>query len=515
MVCLRSVVISSLIAALAGCRTEHPRAPLEVSGPTAPPAEAPRPAADALMTPHQGVKRLGREAWYGLYFGSKKVGHAELWDRRTREGEPGAYAVGFSMRMSVGGLGQANELVADELRFYGAEAPHALVETRFFSTAMGFRDERVAVPVVVDGKSVMRISRSIDGKPQPTREVAGSADNLIGQFAIMPVSLEGLEVGKTLRASAWNWEQEADESVAATVREVTTRRRAGIDERIATIDISYEATGLKGTSFIAADGTMLEMTVGPALVMKLEEQAVAKSGVTGLDILGTGLKSPVKLGPPGTISGLELVVSGPPITIPSSARQTVVPGPAAEGARRTQTIRIVRGPADAVTEAERAEALLEDAVFDLSHPLVKGQLETILAGLPKDAGESDKIRAIARWVYENLDKRLATHLPTASKILEKRVGDCTEHTWLTVALMRAAKIPARPAYGVAYTGDVEAVFAYHAWVEVAIDGRWVDIDPTWGQATADATHLSFGKTLGEVSASLGGLEIISAKIVDP
>ena len=92
-------------------------------------------------------------------------------------------------------------------------------------------------------------------------------------------------------------------------------------------------------------------------------------------------------------------------------------------------------------------------------------------------------------------------------MLEKKVGDCTEHTWLATALLRASGIPARAVYGVAYTGDSEKSFAYHAWVEVELDGRWVAIDPTWNENVADATHLKLGSELGSVATAIGGVTI--------
>jgi transglutaminase/protease-like cytokinesis protein 3 len=42
--------------------------------------------------------------------------------------------------------------------------------------------------------------------------------------------------------------------------------------------------------------------------------------------------------------------------------------------------------------------------------------------------------------------------------------------------------------GLAYDAG-NRVFAKHAWNEIAIDGRWMSVDPTWNQIRADATHL--------------------------
>ena len=94
---------------------------------------------------------------------------------------------------------------------------------------------------------------------------------------------------------------------------------------------------------------------------------------------------------------------------------------------------------------------------------------------------------INRWVYDSLRKEITVGVPSALATLKSRVGDCNEHTQLTVALLRAAGIPARVAAGLAY---LDGKFYYHAWPEVWLE-RWVAVDPTFGQFPADASHLSF------------------------
>ena len=39
------------------------------------------------------------------------------------------------------------------------------------------------------------------------------------------------------------------------------------------------------------------------------------------------------------------------------------------------------------------------------------------------------------------------------------------------------------------------------------------IDPTWGEAEADATHIALGRSLGEVAGSIGGLVIDKAEVL--
>jgi len=72
-------------------------------------------------------------------------------------------------------------------------------------------------------------------------------------------------------------------------------------------------------------------------------------------------------------------------------------------------------------------------------------------------------------------------------VLRTRRCDCTEHTQLFVALGRALGIPARAVTGMIW---VDGRFYYHAWAEVQMN-EWVAVDPTFGQAPADAAHVRF------------------------
>jgi transglutaminase-like putative cysteine protease len=62
-------------------------------------------------------------------------------------------------------------------------------------------------------------------------------------------------------------------------------------------------------------------------------------------------------------------------------------------------------------------------------------------------------------------------------------------------------------------GDGIQRFGWHAWAEVDLDGRWVQVDPSWGEPLANATHLTLG--VGDEAdwvAALGGLDI---KLAEP
>jgi hypothetical protein len=91
-----------------------------------------------------------------------------------------------------------------------------------------------------------------------------------------------------------------------------------------------------------------------------------------------------------------------------------------------------------------------------------------------------KAKKIEAFVADYLDQKgLSVGYATALEVAETRKGDCSEFAILTTALCRASGIPARVAMGVAYVDEFlghTQVFGGHAWVQVYIDGKWLDID---------------------------------------
>jgi transglutaminase-like putative cysteine protease len=77
-----------------------------------------------------------------------------------------------------------------------------------------------------------------------------------------------------------------------------------------------------------------------------------------------------------------------------------------------------------------------------------------------------------------------------------------------VGLARAAGLPAKIMVGIAYH---EGAFYYHAWPAVHV-GRWVEMDPTWGQPLVDATHIRI--TEGELANQLELVQTVGTLTLD-
>ncbi len=161
-------------------------------------------------------------------------------------------------------------------------------------------------------------------------------------------------------------------------------------------------------------------------------------------------------------------------------------------------------PAD--QDGAPGEGYLEPSVYlDFRDPAVAALAARATAG-PSDAdhprrgagGEpirraEDLTRFVHGWVRA---KDLDSGFATASEVAASRSGDCTEHSVLLAALLRAEGIPSRVVTGLVYLdafAGSSRVFGYHMWVQARIDGRWLDLDPTIlapQPGGFDATHIA-------------------------
>ncbi len=150
-------------------------------------------------------------------------------------------------------------------------------------------------------------------------------------------------------------------------------------------------------------------------------------------------------------------------------------------------------------------------------PLVQSDDPALVQKAWDIVGDSDDpveaARSLATWVHKSLRKVNSVGVPSAVEVLRSQRGDCNEHTVLYTALARAVGIPTRMAAGVVLAdlnGDGPG-FYYHAWPEVWL-GRWVSLDPTFGQVPADATHLRF--ILGGLDRQVDILRLIGSLRVE-
>jgi hypothetical protein len=132
---------------------------------------------------------------------------------------------------------------------------------------------------------------------------------------------------------------------------------------------------------------------------------------------------------------------------------------------------------------ELAPYLVADAMIQCDDPMIIAVADSLTQG---SVDAWDAVSRISRFVDIGVENVPTVSLPSAVDVLDNMRGDCNEHAILAVALCRAVGIPAVTCAGIVYVDN--GVFGYHAWPAVWV-GKWVAIDPTFGQPVADATHI--------------------------
>lgn len=131
----------------------------------------------------------------------------------------------------------------------------------------------------------------------------------------------------------------------------------------------------------------------------------------------------------------------------------------------------------AKTPPPTPEDLAASPLIEVDAPAV--QTLAKLASLPEE-GDWQKALALEKFVHQMIQQKdFSQGFLSAAAVAQQKVGDCTEHSVLLIALLRANKIPARGAVGLVYVdlGNKQG-FAYHMWTEAWINNRWIPLDAT-------------------------------------
>ena len=129
------------------------------------------------------------------------------------------------------------------------------------------------------------------------------------------------------------------------------------------------------------------------------------------------------------------------------------------------------------------------------HPQISSLAQKIVAGAD---GNPQRIRALLDWIHQHI-AREPVDVFTALDVLKGGRAECQGHALLYAAFARTLGIPTRIVNGIVYAPDFRG-FLYHSWNESIVDGRWVAVDPTFGQIPVDATHIKLleGQNLSDL-----------------
>lgn len=135
---------------------------------------------------------------------------------------------------------------------------------------------------------------------------------------------------------------------------------------------------------------------------------------------------------------------------------------------------------------EQKRRFLQETIYEpINDPRLRSQAERVVEGI---TDTRQKISKMVHFVDEHIaQKSLDRGYATALATLESRSGDCTEHSVLLSALLRAIGIPTRIVDGVIAfddnKGTIGGSVGYHEWVEAYVEGE--------GFIAADAAFAAF------------------------
>ena len=313
-------------------------------------------------------------------------------------------------------------------------------------------------------------------------------DDAVLYSPLTDMMLQRLQPGQSVRVRLFNPATLAVTDVPVRALRQETLTVFGTNTLTTVLEADVE--GLTMTSWMDAEGRILRQTtpLGWTLVAATPEEAVGPDDSAAAEDLLAAMAVPCTppIDQPRAQKRLDLTLLGPAKLdrIVESPRQII-------RGRTPGTLKVRLYADDAVPPAESpapdpavsSNDLAATLYIQSDHPLIRRQAESITGGR---TSAWEKAVALHDWVYKNVDKKPTISLPSALDVLKQRQGDCNEHTYLFVALARAAGLPARVRVGIVYQNGA---FYYHAWPAVFVD-RWREMDPTFGQLAVDATHLA-------------------------
>ena len=274
-------------------------------------------------------------------------------------------------------------------------------------------------------------------------------------------------------------------------------------------EVDQETHGAIFYSLLENNGRLHYGRMGKIIEYRLESNDVAKKLDNNLvDLIQiSAVTLDKKLGDPVKIKSLKLsFVADDDFDVPQSHRQIISKGKDNNLVMEIKRDFIIKN-GKALLPDESKRSLASSISIPADNPKIIALATKIVGDAPNDF---EKASRIVKWIFTNLEKTMAKNSDNALDILDKKAGDCTEHTLLFVTLARAVGIPSREVGGIAYmAGEKVPKMAWHAWAEFHDGKQWLTADPTWNQTLVDGTHIKFseGSTDLKWLNILGGLTL--------
>ncbi len=447
---------------------------------------------NAYLSLASGLRELPSESeWMNIYLDGKKMGYTVY--SIDNQGSRG-YTIKSSSNLNVVFGGLESEIHLENT---------AYMDTSFRLEAFKFwmLSDQYSTHVQGQKHGTTMDLEFIQGEDTTRTEITVPQD-LYTYTAIQPmVASKGILEGQTIRVPAYDAmsNEMADVMITHEGKEIISV--AGEKHLLNKLRIEFKS--IPSIMWLDDNGiTYKEETImGMMMERTTPELAMAKSEAGNVDLLnGFAVIPSYPISNSRKLRELKIELSGVSVAVLdelSSDRQKIL---------STDPLVISLSQKATAINLDDVEVNLKASdMVQSDHEQIRKKVNQIVGGERKAIAIS---RTLTKWVYNYLDKKPVASISGAVDILNTGVGDCTEHTTLYAALSRAAGIPTKIHIGLVY---LQGRFLFHAWPVVAIDGEWVDVDPSLNQFPADATHIALVEgdfeNLTNLIPVLGNVEI--------
>jgi len=436
------------------------------------------------------------EEWWGIYFQHEKIGYAVTIQQQ--QAEKVSVKERVLLKLSVLGIPQN---IVQNLEYQTKQ--NLTLDSFDFSLKSGFIQFRLAGfledrPAGAGKRLKLRVYSG--GKERQQEIPLQEAPYILGQTKLYFLA-QGLEKGRKYQITTFDPSTLGKAGMIAEV-EGTERLNIGGEER-ELYRVREEFRGIVTKSWMDKKGEIWKEEGPLGLVLMRESKNAAmyqnwSRGKTADLIAFTAIPVNREIDNPRAARYLRCRLLSPALNgLPSGGDRQL--GTGNEVIIRQEDFPPRPSSYKTLPVSALQEALSSTPSIQSDDPEVRHQAEAVVAGIED---RSEKVRRLATWVFEEIEKRPVVAIPSAIEVLHHKVGDCNEHAVLFTALSRAAGIPAHMQAGIIY---LDGKFFYHAWAKVFL-GTWISVDPLLNQIPADATHICLVE--GDLDKQLDIIKVI-------
>ncbi len=422
--------------------------------------------------------------WFGLYMNGQKVGYGF---NTLDIADNGSVSVIEDASFKLNMVGMKQDMRIHSERLYAEDGALRTIKSHVDDVTGPSEFE-----AVVDEQGLHLTSR-VGGQERKERlpKPKESLDDMIKLIALVN---DHTKIGDKIDFSIFEPMYRSEMQGTSVVTAIEKRMLDGAETTVYTIESVLDQMGIKTVSFVTEDGLTLEDQIaGGIITMRLEPEEIAKDVDYTNDVIVSNaatVDTPIK--DPRERDSIRLRIAGPldaDNAINDHRQSFEKDGESYVFTGRRQLKGALRS-LDLPIKDDSVQEWLKPTVFVQSdNPRMIEKAKTIVRG------ETDAFRIVqllSAWVFDNVNTTFSARLTNSLEVLDHMEGDCTEHSMLFIGLARAAGIPAREAAGLIYVDGPRPGFYFHQWATAWV-GEWVDVDPTFDQPIADATHIKLAQ----------------------